>query len=77
VEDSILFNHVEVGRYAKVRRAIIDKSVVVPAGVRIGYDLEKDAKRFTVTESGVTVISKGTVIEEDAHSEKGLMPDSA
>lgn len=70
VEDSILFNRVEVGRYAKVRRAIIDKGVIIPAGAQIGYDLEKDAKRFTVTESGVTVIPKGAVIETDERSEK-------
>ncbi len=76
VEDSILFNRVEVGRYAKVRRAIIDKGVKVPAGVCIGYDREQDAKRFTVTESGVTVIARGTVIETDSCSEEqtGCVP---
>ena len=63
VQDSILFNHVEIGRHAKIRRAIIDKNVIVPAGAIIGYDPENDRKRFTVTESGVTVIAKGTVIE--------------
>jgi glucose-1-phosphate adenylyltransferase len=68
VEDSIIFNGVEIGRYAKIRRAIIDKGVIIPAGTIIGYDPENDAKRFTVTESGVTVIAKGTVIEADTHS---------
>ncbi len=43
----------------KVRRAIIDKDVVIPEGVEIGYDLEKDrANGFTVTESGVVVVAK-------------------
>jgi len=35
----------------------------IPAGETIGYDLEKDRQRFTVTESGLVVIPKGQVIE--------------
>ena len=50
---------VNVGRHAKIRRAIIDKGVHVPAGIEIGYDHELDRSRgFTVTEGGVTVIAK-------------------
>jgi glucose-1-phosphate adenylyltransferase len=66
VEDSILFNGVDVGRHAKIRRAIIDKEVQVPAGARIGYDLEQDLERFTVTDSGIVVIPKGAFIKEKA-----------
>ena len=62
VEDSILFDRVEVGRSARIRRAIIDKGVQIPPGLSVGYDHEEDAKRFTVTESGVVVIAKGTRI---------------
>ncbi|MFH1924022.1 MAG: glucose-1-phosphate adenylyltransferase [Planctomycetota bacterium] len=59
VDRSILFSGVDVGRRAKVRRAIIDKGVSIPAGVQIGYDPELDTARgFTVTESGVTVIAQ-------------------
>ena len=59
VEDSILFDRVDVGRHAKVRRAIIDKDVHIPPATEIGYDHELDrARGFTVTESGVTVIAK-------------------
>ncbi len=64
VEDSILMEHVEVGRYAKIRRAIIDKDVVIPRHVEIGYHLDDDRKRFHVTDSGIVVVGKGTVIEE-------------
>jgi glucose-1-phosphate adenylyltransferase len=45
-----------------VRRAIIDKRIRVPAGFQIGYNLEEDARKFTVTQSGVVVISKGTIL---------------
>lgn len=64
VDDSILMEHVDVGRYAKIKRAIIDKDVVIPRHAEIGYHLEEDRKRFHVTESGIVVVGKGTVIEE-------------
>ena len=63
VRDSILMEHVFVGEHAKIRRAIIDKDVVIPAKTEIGYDLEADRRRFTVTESGLVVISKGMKLD--------------
>lgn len=63
VYDSVLMEGVDVGRYAKIKRAIIDKDVVIPRGMTIGYDLEEDKKRFTVTDSGITVVAKGTILE--------------
>jgi glucose-1-phosphate adenylyltransferase len=62
VEDSILFPGVDVGRNAVVRRAILDKNVVVEEGAEIGVDLEADRERFTVSEGGVVVIGKGEVV---------------
>jgi glucose-1-phosphate adenylyltransferase len=59
VFDSILFEGVDVGRHAKISRAIVDKEVSIPAGMEIGYDHDQDrARGFTVTEEGVTVIAK-------------------
>lgn len=63
IEDSILMDGVDIGRRAKIRRAIIDKGVCVPPGSTIGYDLERDRERFSVTESGIVVIPKGMVLE--------------
>jgi len=57
VRDSILFNGVQVGRHAKIRRAIIDKNVRVPEGMEIGFDHDKDrANGFTVTKSGIVAV---------------------
>jgi glucose-1-phosphate adenylyltransferase len=56
VEDSILFDNCDIGRHAKVRRAILDKNVKVPEGAQIGYNREADRKRYFVTESGIVVI---------------------
>jgi len=64
VEDSILFEGVNVGRHAKVRRAIIDKGVHIPAGIEIGYNLEQDRERgFTISENGIVVIAKADGVE--------------
>jgi len=59
VEDSIVLDGVDIGRHARVRRAIIDKWVRIPPGTQIGFDPEQDrARGFTVSEGGVTVIAK-------------------
>jgi glucose-1-phosphate adenylyltransferase len=58
VEDSVIMDYSEIGRHARVRRAIIDKNVYVPEGDEIGYDLERDRRRFHVTDSGLVVIAK-------------------
>jgi glucose-1-phosphate adenylyltransferase len=57
VDQSILMPGVRVGRHARIRRAIIDRDVFVPRGARIGYDLDEDRKRHTVTESGIVVVT--------------------
>ena len=62
VYESILMTGVRVGRHSKIRRAIIDKHVVVPEGTVIGYDPEKDAERFTISERGIVVIPKGSTL---------------
>ncbi len=56
VEDSVIFDNCDVGRKAKVRRAILDKNVKVPPGTEIGYNLEEDRKKYHVTESGIVVV---------------------
>jgi glucose-1-phosphate adenylyltransferase len=59
VEDSILFENVHVGRNVKIKKAIIDKNVVIPDGTTIGYDLEADlAMGFTVTDTGIVVVPR-------------------
>ena len=64
IDESILMDGVEVGRHSKIRRAIIDKGVKLPSGTTIGYDLEADKQRFTVTETGIVVVPKGAEVRE-------------
>ncbi|MBX6314855.1 MAG: glucose-1-phosphate adenylyltransferase, partial [Isosphaeraceae bacterium] len=64
VEDAILFDGVEVGRHARIRRAIIDKEVKVPPGFDIGWNHEADrARGLTITEDGITVVAKAEDLE--------------
>ncbi len=58
VENSILFEGVTVGAGARLRNCIVDKFVRIPNGERIGFDLEQDATRFTVSDGGVVVVPK-------------------
>jgi glucose-1-phosphate adenylyltransferase len=58
ITDSIIFNNCNIGRHARIRRAIIDKNVQVPEGEEIGFDSEKDRQRFKMSDTGIVVIPK-------------------
>lgn len=63
VDGAVLMEGVDIGRHAVVRRAILDKNVIVPEGAEIGVDLEKDRQRYTVSDNGIVVIGKGQKVE--------------
>ena len=63
VEESVLMEGVQVGRRAVIRRAILDKNVIVPEGAQIGVDTDRDRKLYTVSDDGVVVIGKGQRVE--------------
>jgi glucose-1-phosphate adenylyltransferase len=65
VQESIVFNHVNIGRHCRIRRAIIDRHVDLPEGTVIGYDLEADRTRYSVSDRGVVVVVRPeSLIEE-------------
>ncbi|HZN55225.1 MAG TPA: glucose-1-phosphate adenylyltransferase [Candidatus Polarisedimenticolaceae bacterium] len=63
VVDSVLMDGVDVGRRARVARAIVDKGVRIPADFIVGEDAEEDKRRFTVTPGGVVVIPRETRLD--------------
>jgi glucose-1-phosphate adenylyltransferase len=65
VEDCVLMDGVDVGPGAVVRRAILDKNVIVPPRTHIGGDGERDARRFRLSSRGVVAIGKGQAIWPD------------
>ncbi|WRS29833.1 glucose-1-phosphate adenylyltransferase [Actinomycetaceae bacterium MB13-C1-2] len=65
VQDAIIMHGARVGRRARVRRAILDKNVVVEEDAQIGFDHEYDRERgMTVTESGIVVAPKGLIVKK-------------
>jgi glucose-1-phosphate adenylyltransferase len=57
VENSILMSKVEIGRYSRIQRAIIDRGVKIPESSLIGFDAEADrAAGYTVTDSGIVIV---------------------
>jgi glucose-1-phosphate adenylyltransferase len=58
IQQSMLMPGVRVGRHARIRRAIIDRDVLIPRGAVIGFNPEEDRKRHTVTDLGVVVVTE-------------------
>jgi len=57
VQDSVILPNVDIGRGVVLRRTIVDKRCRVPAGLTVGVDRNEDARRFHVTEKGVTLVT--------------------
>ena len=62
IEEAVIFGGCRIGRNAVVRRAILDKNVIIPDGVEIGVDHEHDRARGFFVENGITVIPKNTKV---------------
>jgi glucose-1-phosphate adenylyltransferase len=58
VEDSVVLPDCDIGRYAQLKRCIIDQGCTVPPGLIVGEDPEADARRFFRTEKGITLITQ-------------------
>lgn len=58
IEDSIVLPQVQIGRSCILKKCIIDKNCVIPEGTQIGVDPAADRKRFHVTPSGITLVSR-------------------
>ena len=57
VEDSVILPNVTIGRHCHLRKVVIDKGCEIPEGTVIGENREEDAKRFYVSEKGVTLVT--------------------
>ena len=64
IVDCVILDAVEIGRYATIRRAIIDKYTVIHEHAKIGIDHDHDrARGFHVTESGIVVVPRDSVVK--------------
>ena len=55
---SVLLPGVQVGRHARITRAVIDRDCFIPDHLVIGEDAVSDAARFHRTESGITLVTR-------------------
>jgi glucose-1-phosphate adenylyltransferase len=76
IEQSMLMPGVRVGRHARIRRAIIDRDVLIPRGAVIGFNPEEDRKRHTVTDLGVVVVTEDDDPLVEPISEEALRIES-
>jgi glucose-1-phosphate adenylyltransferase len=58
IDNSVILPEVEVGRHARITKAIIDRGCTIPRGLVVGEDPEADARRFYRSEGGVTLITR-------------------
>jgi glucose-1-phosphate adenylyltransferase len=65
IDSSIIFSHVNIGRHCRIRRAIIDRDVHIPEGTVIGYDPVEDKRRYFVTPSGLTIVTRDASLFEN------------
>ena len=66
VEESIVFDDVNIEPGARIKRAVIDTGVRIRSGISIGYDLEADAREgCTISDKGIVVVPEGIIIGPD------------
>jgi glucose-1-phosphate adenylyltransferase len=55
---SVLLPGVQIGRGARVNRAVVDRDCYIPDGMVIGEDAALDAQRFYRSENGITLVTR-------------------
>jgi glucose-1-phosphate adenylyltransferase len=71
IDRSILMPGVRVGRHARLRHVIVDRDVFIPRGAQIGYNLDEDRRRHTVTDQGIVVVTR-----DDEPAGGGIDPEA-
>jgi len=57
VERSVLLPGVVVNSNCHIRNAVVDKGCEIPAGTKIGFDIEADKQKYHVSPNGVALIT--------------------
>jgi glucose-1-phosphate adenylyltransferase len=58
LDQVVALPYVEVGANARLRRVVIDRGCVIPAGMVIGEDEAEDARRFSRTGNGIVLVTR-------------------
>lgn len=66
VEDSVILPNVKVSRNVTLKRVVVDKNCVIPEGMTAGVNREEDARRFFVSDNGITLITPD-MLDQEVH----------
>jgi glucose-1-phosphate adenylyltransferase len=70
VRDSVILPNVDIGRRARITKAIIDRGCRIEGGMVIGEDHGEDRKRgFRVTEKGVVLVTPD-MLNQSTHASR-------
>jgi glucose-1-phosphate adenylyltransferase len=64
VEESVILPNVKVSRNVTLRRVVVDKGCIIPEGMTAGVNREEDARRFFVSDNGITLITPDMLGQE-------------
>lgn len=64
LRDAVVLPGVDIGRYCRLHKVIIDRACIIPPGTVIGEDPEEDARRFYRTEQGVVLVAREMLGQE-------------
>jgi glucose-1-phosphate adenylyltransferase len=59
IEDSIVMDFTSVGKGAHLRRAIVDRYNIIPAGQQLGLDAAADRQHYRIGPAGLVVVPRG------------------
>jgi glucose-1-phosphate adenylyltransferase len=61
LEGVVALPYVEINRGARLKKAVIDRGVVIPPGLVVGEDAKEDASRFRRTDKGVCLVTQAMI----------------
>ena len=67
VEDSVILPDVEIRRGCRLKRCVVDKGAVIAEDTVIGENLEADAEKYYVSESGIVLVTP-EMLGQNMHS---------
>ncbi len=58
VDQAVVLPDVDIGRYCRLSKVVIDRRCTLPEGLVVGEDAAEDARRFHRTDEGVVLITR-------------------
>ena len=58
VENAVILPYVNIGASARLKNVVVDRGVQIPEGLVVGENPDLDAKRFRLTDRGISLITR-------------------